>query len=42
VDLKQTRRNVVVQLNEAQERDGLRALLNAAMNLGCIKKEESY
>lgn len=42
MNLKQTGRNVVVQLNEAQDRDGLRALLNAIMNLVCIKKEESY
>ena len=42
MDLKQTGRKVAVHLNEAQEGKGLRALLNAAMNLGCIKKEESY
>jgi len=32
----------VVQLNDAQDRDGLRDLLNAVMNLVCVKKEESY
>ena len=41
MDLKQTGRKVVVHLNEAQDRDELRALLNAVMNLGCVKKEES-
>jgi tRNA threonylcarbamoyladenosine modification (KEOPS) complex Pcc1 subunit len=38
MDLKQTGRNVVVQLNEAQDRDGLRALLKTVMNLVCVKK----
>jgi hypothetical protein len=42
VDLKQTGRKVAVRLNEAQDKEGLRVLLNALMNLGCVKKEESY
>jgi hypothetical protein len=41
VDFKHTGQKAVVHLNEAQDRDELRALLNAVMNLGCVKKEES-
>jgi hypothetical protein len=42
VYLKQAGRKVVVQSNEAQDRHGLRALLNAVMNLGFVKKDVSY
>jgi hypothetical protein len=41
VDFKHTGRKAVVHFNEAQDRDELRALLNAVMNLGCVKKEEN-